>query len=236
MTGPKLFSFLFFLSLISGLSIATTAQIQDRTELQVKLEALRDQIATKEKVFLAPSVEDLSAHAEFLRQPNTGLSRLMPREEYDGKLLTRGGGAYYSFARLTNEYGFGSDLQLQRGELSVGFAGADFGFLTSLGDVAVDNLNVEQMGVRFLAAFNTPSLESDAREQYRRAAIGFEAEGFMYRNSLPAILNRTYALRSVNYAVSDLLVVFRVIRQDTDGSLTLAWKILKKFPVPQLAQ
>jgi hypothetical protein len=222
--------------LVFGISIGASAQLQDRSELQAKMESLRAQIQAKEKVLLAPSAEDLAAFAGILRQPDTGMARLLPREMYDGKLLIRGGGAYYSFARLTNEYGSGSDIGLAQGELRVGFAGADFGFLTLLGDVAIDSVTAEQPGVSLLAEFKTPSAEPDAREQQRRTGAGFEADGFTYRSALPATLNTTYALRSVNYSVSDVLVVFRVTSQDADLGLTLVWKILKKFPVPQLAQ
>jgi hypothetical protein len=222
--------------LVFGVSIGASPQLQDRSALQAKMESLRAQIQAKEKVFLSPSAEDLAAFAGFLRQPDTGMARLMPRETYDGKLLIRGGGAYYSFARLTNEYGLGSDIGLEQGQLRVGFAGADFGFLTSLGDLAIDSVTAEQPGVSLLAEFKTPSAEAEAREQYRRAGAGFEADGFTYRSFLPASLNTTYALRSVDYGVSDLLVAFRVTRKDADGSLTLVWTILKKFSVPQLAQ
>jgi len=222
--------------LIFGVSIGATRQLQDRSELQAKMESLRAQIQAKEKVFLAPSAEDLNAFARFLEQPDTGMSRLMPREKYDGKLLIRGGGASYSFAKLTNEYGAGSDIGLEQGQIRVGFAGANFGFLTSLGDLAIDSVTAENPGVSLLAEFKTPSTEPDAREQQRRTGSGFEADGFRYRSFLPAMLNTCYAVRSINYLVSDVLVVFRVTRQDSDGSLTLVWKILKKFPVPQLAQ
>jgi hypothetical protein len=33
-----------------------------------------------------------------------------------------------------------------------------------------------------------------------------------------------------------LLVALKVVRQDTDGSLIIAWKLLKKFPKPELAR
>lgn len=220
--------------LVFGASIEAKAQLQDRSNLQSKMESLHTQIQAKEKVFLAPSAEDLATFGEFLRQPDTGIARLMPRETYDGKLLIRGGGAYYSFARMTNETGFGSEIGLEQGQLRVGFAGADFGFLTSLGDVAIESVTAEQRGVSLLAEFKTPSAEPDAREQQRRSGTGFEADGFTYRNVLPANLNTTYAVRAINYRLSDLLVVFRITRQDSDGSLILVWKILKRFPVPQL--
>jgi len=221
--------------LLFGVSIGARPKLQERSDLQARMESLRAQIQAKEKVFLAPSSEDLSAFAEFLRQPDTGMARLMPRETYDGKLLVRGGGAYYSFGGLTNEYGAGSDIGLERGQLRVGFAGANFGFLTALGDLVIDGVTGEHAGVSFLTEFKAPSAEPDAREQQQRTGRGFEVDGFTYRSVLPATLNTTYALRSINYLVSDVLVVFRVTRQDADGSLILVWKILKKFPLPQLS-
>ena len=229
--GSFLISILLFVT-----SIGASAQVQNRSALQAKMESLRAQIQAKEKVFLAPSAEDIADFAQFLSQPDTGIARLMPRETYDGKLLTRGGGSLYSFTRLSHNYGLGSDIGLERGQLSVGFAGADFGFLTSLGNAAIDAVTAEQPGVSFLVEFKTPSTEAEARLQQRRAEIGFAEQGFMYRSSLAATVSSTYALRSVSYGTSDVLVVFRVIRQDSDGSLTLVWKILKLFPVPQFVQ
>ena len=105
-------SILFRFVVIASLTVifGMSAHAQDRAALQAKLDSLRGQIKAKEKVFLAPSAEDLAAFAGFLRLPDTGMARLMPREKYDGSLLIRGGGAYYSFTQLTNEYGNGSDI------------------------------------------------------------------------------------------------------------------------------
>ena len=234
MPHSTFFRSLLVIPLIFGLSLVVCAQVQDRTDLRSKIELLRASIQVKEKIFLAPSAEDLSSFAEFLRQPGTGMARLMPREKYDGRLLLRGGGAYYSFTKQNNEYGSGSDISLEQETLGVGFAGADFGFLTSLGDVEIESITEESAGVRFLAGFSPPSAEPDARQQQLRAGSGFEVSGFTYRRNLPALVSSTYALRSIIYSVSDVLVVFRVTRQDTDGSLVFAWKILRKFPVPEL--
>jgi hypothetical protein len=230
-------SLLVLFAFVSSLALflpPVAAQSQDRAEARLRIESLREQIQAKERVFLAPSPEDLAAFAEFLLLPDTGLARLMPREKYDGNLLIRGGGSYYSFTRLTNEYGYGSDIELQQGRLTTGFAGADFGFLTALGDVSLESVTAEHPGVRYLAEFITPSTEPEARAQQRRAGTGFEVEGLTYRSWLPATLETTYALRAVNYGGSDVLVILRTTRQDTDGSLILVWRILRKFPVPQL--
>lgn len=47
------------------------------------------------------------------------------------------------------------------------------------------------------------------------------------------LLCRTGA--NVNYAKSDVLVAFRVVEIDSDGSALIDWKLLKRFRTPQLA-
>jgi hypothetical protein len=212
------------------------AQQKDRPAILLEIESLRQRIKTAETTFLAPSAEDMTSFADFLRQPNTGLARLMPRETYDHALLIRGGGAFFSFTERSNEYGNASDLGLEQNSLGVGFAGANFGFLTSLGSVPVGSVTEDLPGVRFLADFVTPTTEPEAREQQRRTGTGFDLDGFTYRSWLPVSLNTTFALRSVNYDSSDVLVVFNVSRKDSDGSLILAWKLLRKFSTPQLVR
>ncbi len=183
---------------------------------------------------LPPSTEDLASFADFLSQPQTGLIRLMPRETYDGYLTIRGGGAYYSFFRLTHEYGYGSDIELQQGYLSVGFAGADFGFLSNLGDVPLEGITLDTPAVQYPATFSPPTNLADARVQQERAGSGFTSGGFYYVNRMRATASTTFALRSICYGDSDVLVVFRVIRFDTDGSAIILWRLLKTFGVPNL--
>lgn len=228
----SLIALAFVLTLLPGAD--AHAQALDRGQMGKEIQALREQLRQKEQDFLAPSAEDRAAFAEFLSQPDTGLIRLLPREQYDGKLMMRGGGAYYSFTRLTNEYNYGSDIGLQGDQLSVGFAGADWGYLTNLGDVPLETVGLDHRAVQFLATLDAPSQEPGAREQQRLSAAGLIKPGLTLINRLPAVINTTYVLRSVIYRVSDLLVAFRIVRQDADGSIVLLWKMLKKFPKPEL--
>jgi hypothetical protein len=209
------------------------AQSGERTKLEQQIASLAREIREKEKEYLLPSAEDQAAFAEFLSQADTGLIRLMPREKYESKFLTRGGGAYYSFAQSAHEYGYGSDISLEQNHFSVGFAGADFGFLVKLGDVPLEGVSLAHPGVQFLATFAAPLNEPEAR---RRAQPRIESGGFIYTNRVNASHNTSYALRSIDYDKSDILVAFRVIRQDTDGSMIVLWKLLNKFPTPYLAR
>ena len=224
-------------------SFTVLAQTQTREDLLRQIEAKRAELSALETSYLSPSEEDRTLFADFLRAPDTGLIRLLPREKFDGdsgrvnkkSIVMRGGGAYYSFTRLTHEYGYGSDIELGGGELSVGFAGADYGLLTNIGDVPLESVTLETPAAKVLSAYNVPDEEPKARLEYRRFSSGTEIEGIKVKNRAPLRLNSTYVLRSINYRESDVLVAFRVVRIDSDDSATIVWKLLKKYPTPSLA-
>ncbi len=171
-----------FLSVIAStiFGIASFAQTPSRARVLKDVESRREELTALEKSLLAPSEEDRIAYATLLRQSDTGIIRLIPREN---KLTI--GGAYYSFTRLTHEYGSGSDISLEQDFLSVGFAGADYGMLTNIGDVSLEDITL---------------------------------------------------LRSIDYNATDVLVAFKVVRKDIDRSVVIVWKLVKKYPKPDLAR
>lgn len=217
-------------------SVAGIAQSQDRARSAKEIETLREQLKQKELEFLSPSAEDRVQFAEFLLQRDSGLARLLPREKYREKLNVREGGAYYSFTKLSNSYDRDPQIGLEQETLSTGFAGADFGFLVSLGDIPLETVGLDHDGVQYLAAFVPPTIEPEARIQQRNAGIGFEVGRNRYKSRLPLMIGGTYILRSISYERFDVLVAFRVVRQDTDGSVILLWKKLREFPIPYLTR
>ena len=156
--------------------------------------------------------------------PNVGKNRGRARD----------GGAYYSFARLTHAYGYGSDLSLERGQFQVGFAGADYGFLTNLGDVPLERITLDTPETKLLATYIPADKEPQARMEYRRFGQGVDIDGVLVKSRLPMRANSTYLVRAINYGDSDLLVAFRVVEIDSDGSPLILWKRLKKYSTPQL--
>src|SRR5690349_15094104 len=158
------------LSLLLLSSFTVLAQSESREDLLKQIEAKRAELNKLEKTFLSPSEEDRKEFAAFLGTPDTGLIRLLPRETYDDnaakdrqRIVTRGGGAYYSFTRLTHEYGYGSDIELSQDQLSTGFAGVDYGMLTNLGDVPLESVNLETPAAAIFAAYNPPTEEPKIR-------------------------------------------------------------------------
>jgi hypothetical protein len=229
----------FSLTLVLGcLSVVAQNQTPSRDDILKQIEAKRAEIAALEKKALEPSDADRETYAEFLSGRDTGIIRLLPRETYDtnGKrtLTITGGGAFYSFVLSTHEYGRGSDISLSQGDLSAGgFGGFDHGMLLNVGDVELNQLTPEHLAVRALLEYKPSTSEADARKEHRRLWQGIDIGGFTFKGRLPAKVSNTYLLRSLSYDDSDIAVAFRVARQDTDGSLILVFKILKKFPAPK---
>ena len=185
---------------------------------------------------LAPSAQDSADNATFLQQKDTGLMKLLPREMPDlredrtakrGKI--HGGGAYYSFFSLSHDNAYGSDLKLDQNTLSVGSSGLNFGVLTDLGDVSLSNMLAGDSRATFLAIYKPARNGLEARCETQRFRDGVTMNGSLYTLSLPVRVNSTYLLRSINYGRSDLLVAFRITRQESDGSITILWKLLKQY-------
>ncbi len=239
----KIFFAMAFSTLMLS-SLTVLAQTQSREDLLKQIDAKRADIETKraellklENTWLLPSEADRAVHASFLRQPGTGLIRLLPRENHNKiNLALNGGGSYYSFVRLTHEYGYGSDISLENCWLSTGFAGASYGIMTTLGNTPLESISLETPAVQFLAAHTPPADEPKARIEQARWGKGEMIEGTTYGQRLQMGPNTTYLLRSVDYRNSDILVAFRVVRIDTDGSAIILWKLLKNYPVPKLAR
>jgi hypothetical protein len=224
-------------------SAVTVAQSESRDDVLKQIEAKRAELAVLEKLVLVPSEEDRAAAADFLKQPGTGLIRLMPREVYDVHsnkrdfkgLTISGGGAYYSFTRLTHEYGYAIDIGFEQGYFSVGFGGADFGMITPLADLTLDEVTMESAALKFLVSYSPPAELAKARVEQRRFRDGgVTIDNQLYQRRVKAEVNTTYLLRSIVYSESDVLVALRVVRKDSDGSLIIVWKLLKSYPKTEL--
>jgi hypothetical protein len=195
---------------------------------------------------LAPSVNDREAYAQFLSQPDTGLIKLLPQSFDGGKetvtkhVKVRGGGRFYSFSYLSHDYSadieLGTDIVCKgRGNGTMDcqyprkLAAGGYGMLTNLGNLPLTKFDSNDSRVKFMQAYIPPR----GRPQARCAALEFRkgvtVNGQLFANRLPLEVGSTYLLRAFDYLQSDVLVVFEVLRQDADGGVTLAWKLLNRF-------
>jgi hypothetical protein len=228
--------------LVAVSSIAALAQTESRADLLKAIETERAELAKLETSFLSPTAEDRAAYSEFLSQPDTGMIRLLPREKFDSHVnpksgvTVNGGGAYYSFVRLSHEYQEGVDIGLERGQLTTGFGGYDYGMLTQPEGASLEDISTELPGVMFLANYKPVTRDTEARSEQRRFQLGTEVAGAAYKERVKVEIGATYLLRHISFETSDVLVALKVVRQDTDGSLIIAWKLLQKYSAPKLAR
>jgi len=236
----------FTVVLVSALNFSVSAQTKTREQILNDITAKRGQLAALEEQFLAVSDSDRIAFVELLKQPNTGMIRLLPREIFDSEvykkqsktITMRGGGAYYSFVKKTHEYGYGSDIELDHDYLSVGFAGYDYGMLLklNLNEVPLENLTAEHVEAATLINYEVPVNEPEIRKEQMRFGQGVVMNGFVITRRVPVEIGASYLLRSIDYETSDVLVAIKVVRKDTDGSVIIAWKLLQNLPTPKAAR
>lgn len=198
----------------------------------------------KEAELLIPRIEDQKKYADFLRQPNTGLIKLMPDlgcgenpkilvvSEVCTQYTMPGGGSAYSFRKETYRIWRLADLLHKDGIIhAVGTRSQ--GILVALGDVPLDNISLRTEGVKFLTDFVPETEFEEAKKQNRKLLEGIMQGGFYYRKALRAVEDSTYVLRSVAYRGKfyrsvrglvyneldfdkrrDVIVAFRIVRQD----------------------
>ena len=204
-------------------------------------------LTPKEREMLAPSPDDKKTYSDFLRQRGTGIFRLMrvDKQSY-GKMVKAddpattppvylvGGGAHYSFTKLNHDADKWSEICWEEEAFHAGVGGESLGVLVELGDVRLEEISENSKGVEYLTNLMPANKVAEAEQQFQIFEKGVTENGFNYRLSAPWKLNTTYALRSVNYGRSDLLVTFRVVRQDANQSLIILWKKLKSYSTPSL--
>lgn len=196
-----------------------------------EIQSLFEIIKAKEQRFLAPKAEDFKRYLDYYGQKDRGVMKLLPREKYDNKMTVSGGGAYYSFKKLDHDYGQGSDISLEQNYLSSGFAGCDFGYLVSLGDVELEEVTDSHPALKFFLDFKPGDSEPEIRKQ--QSHWDFEENGFKYSRRTKFKIGETFGLRSIIFGKgygSDTVIVFKLIKKNEDGSLLIVWKKLKEFP------
>ena len=198
----------------------------ERKALLEDFDKLKKELVEIEQKLLVEALEDREMFSEYVEAEDKGLIRLL---SHNSLTQINGGGRYYSFSNRTHDYGYGSDISFSNGDFSVGFAGANYGFFTLIGDTDLDDLDLGHPQLKYMLE-HSPSNKRRAHHDYSRE--GKTVDGYAYKNRISALNGMTYAVRSVNYGYYDILVGFQVVRKDeSDGSVILKWKTIKKFPV-----
>lgn len=205
---------------------------------------------------IKPPQRYLVQYAEFLKDKGTGLARLRPYSKCDegitvnvtelercaDSLKIRGDGSFYSFRNRTNlnESKNFSDIQFADEKFVVGSL-TQFGLIRELGtDMSFDSLNIKSDEIDFLLRYKPKYDFREVKLEKERLEKGLIDK---FSSSANLKLNSTYILRSIAYKLpfinflddrTDIIVAFKVIAQEDDGSVILLWKQIKSKPAKKL--
>ena len=201
---------------------------------------------------IKPEQEDFATYAEILRQPKTGLIRLITDTGCDDnrnvvsasndclKYTMPGSGASYSFR--VKDYRIKELADLTFIDDSLSSLGTDVqGILTTIGDIPLEKVDFQTQGLNFLQTYN-PEVGRKVKELREEFANGVVKDNFTYRSNWRVIENTTYVLRSIAYSGldweqdkrKDVVVAFRIVRKSQDGSITILWKELARKDSPKI--
>jgi hypothetical protein len=227
-----------------------------------------------QSIYRKPTAKELAAIAprsgvedrfhDFLAGQNTGIFKLAPDHkcEENTKVISAtddclkytmpGAGSSYSFRAGTYRIRDLADLNYSDNMLRISGMMMQ-GMFVNLGDVPIETVSLESKGLTYLADFKPVTDFERAREIDNEIVAGLTRDGFLYKRSLPAVDDTTYALRAVAYRGKlmrsvrgipynefdfdkrrDVIVAFRIAYRDPDGGLTIIWKMLSSAEAPKL--
>lgn len=218
----------------------------------------------KELAALRPSEGVIAKYSALLRSEDSGIFRLMPDigcvnnekvitvKDQCLKYAFPGSGNSYSFRAERYRLRHLADLTFDRGKLRV--TGIFMhGFITELGDIPIDMVELVTPGMAFLTSFEPSEGPDDLVRKDDSFVRGVIYDRFKYAKAVVPHLNSTYALRAVAYrgriirAVGgimyneldfdkrrDVIIVFKIVEMDDAKGVTIVWKKLADREAPRI--
>lgn len=233
-------------------------------ELQKEIAPLYRKPSKKELKLVEPRRELVNRYAAFLRQPNTGLTKLIDDKgcsentkvvvATDDCLKYTMPGAGSSFSFRTETYRIPRLADLTYADKSFQASGVLLhGIFVNIGNIPLENVDLQTKGLKFLVDF-LPEPEYEKNKSVdTQLTEGVVNDGFLYRRGLFIVENTTFALRSIAYGGKsprsikglaynefdydkrkDVIVVFRIVEKDADGNVTILWKQLQEKDSPKI--
>lgn len=204
--------------------------------------------ATKEEMaVITPDQSDLEKYADFLRQPKTGLIKLVAELGCldNNKVIIAtadcikyavlpGAGASYSFRIREHRHKQLADLTFINDNFkSLGTLVQ--GVLVAIGDVPLADVTLQTKGLKFLTDIQPNNTSEQAEKDVKLFARGVLVDNFIYRSELRAMDDMTYVLRSIAYdgeifRASESGYVINASKYDTRKDITVAFRIVRRSP------
>ncbi len=247
-----------------GRGSADTKSSRYSPEWRAKMVALYRKPKDEETEILKPAAEFLQKYAEFLKEDESGIFKLIPDMgcEGDGDIINAspdclkynfpGAGSSYSFRLDSYRIRRLADITLVKNSLTTRgiLNGAIF---VVLGDVPIRNVTLKTPGLAFLQEYKPVKTAEEALEAAKLFAGGVKKDGHIYGRGIFATKNNTFAMRLIAYDGKfqraeagvvyneldfdkrrDIIVAFRIVEVEADGSATIVWKILQESKSPKL--
>lgn len=168
----------------------------------------------------------------------------------------------YSFLQRDYVWEIFHDIGFRKGEIvSRGFFSQ--GVFVPLGNVPIEDVKLDQAEIKFLSQFRPSPSFNDAKSMAKMFDEGIYDDGKRYASQVKVEENTTYGFRLIAYKTrngtapdsnavndpmspsmmfgyldlvkrADVTLVFRVVRRDEDGSLTIIWKELDRHEAPKI--
>jgi hypothetical protein len=125
--------------------------------------------------------------------------------------------------------------------------------IANLGETDIDLLTLESEGVKEVIGISTEKQAVSIREAVENIKKGLKLGNVLFSNKVTAEKNSTYVLRSIAYKTKsyvefygytynefdydkrrDIVVAFRMVEKNDDGSVVLLWKELRNEKAPKL--
>lgn len=243
----------------------TNRETENRlSNLQRDVELIYRKPAKKELKLVEPRRELFDNYAGFLRQSNTGLTKLIADKGCSEnmkvvvatddclKYTMPGAGSSFSFRTKTYRIPRLADLTFTDKSFQA-TGNLLHGILVNVGNVPLENVNLQTKGLKYLTDFQPEPDFEKGKVIGAKLVEGIENDGFLYRRGLFIVENTTFVLRSIAYGGKsfrsiagitynefdfdkrrDTIIAFRIVEKDAEGNVTILWKQLQEKVSPDI--
>ncbi|MFT3742655.1 MAG: hypothetical protein QM785_00030 [Pyrinomonadaceae bacterium] len=256
--------------------MAQMRQLENRMVALSKLDAMtlrktpaldkgtRDRIMAMRRV----ASEDIAKNAAFLADERSGIFKLFSDHDCVSETLIRIDGICTDFVPESSSFSFRTGNYTDVYYHDIGYNNDEFynnsffsqGIFVSLGDVPIENVDLEHAAIKTLADQKPAVDAAEAKAASVRYKTGFEQNGFSVAQHVKPVPDTTYAVRTIAYRLdnslppvtdqstmnelrfhslgfdkrADQIVVFRVVRRAQSGTATIVWKELSRKDAPKI--
>ena len=203
-------------------------------------------------------------YKEFLKQKKTGLVRLLNTadcvnnskvvdvSESCTSSILPGSGASFSFRVRNYRMPDLADITL-KGNIISSDGGWQHTIFVEVGEIGLDTISLQTRGLQYLNNIQPAHDYKSARKMDTNLSNSVMRDGFIYTNRALVRENGVYIIRSVAYngkllkfiggqalnvlafdKRKDVIVAFKVVKIDADGSVTILWKQLAEKNSPKI--